>query len=295
MALVKCPECNHEISDKAKSCPNCSFPLAEHNKDKRKSENEKSYIPSIENLKKVLFPKKTIVKCPECNNGIPDGATSCPKCACPIVNKSKQHQEKQVMLFHNKGEGVDIKVIDDINEYNEGVICHVPSVKIGNLSEADVKIIYKKILYGYLLFLLDLKNNSCNSRGYSITEEPSDEAGYYLKNIKEYLEYITDDIYIEEQNISQNNIEGNTQAETESSVSLVWGILAIAGMFTAMAPCFGSLNWLNIPFAGLGLIVSIASALMSNGPKTKTLIGLVLCVVAILVGFIRLLIGGGIF
>lgn len=295
MALIKCPECRHEISDKAISCPTCSFPLAEHNKDKRKSENEKYYIPSIDNLKKILFPKKISVKCPECNNKIPEGATSCPKCACPIVNKTNQYQEKQVVLFHNKGEGVDIKIIDDINEYRESVICYVPSVKVNNLSETDVETIYKKILYGYFLFLLDLKNNSYNCRGYSITEEPSDEIEYFLKNIREYLKYITDNISIKDQTVPQNNTEDNTQTKTESSVSLVWGILAIAGMFSAMSPCFGALNWLNIPFAGLGLIVSIMLALMSDGPKTKTLIGSVLCAVAILVGFIRLLIGGGIF
>ena len=27
MALIKCPECNHEISDKAKMCPNCGYEL----------------------------------------------------------------------------------------------------------------------------------------------------------------------------------------------------------------------------------------------------------------------------
>lgn len=28
MALIKCPECGKEISDKAKSCPNCGAPVA---------------------------------------------------------------------------------------------------------------------------------------------------------------------------------------------------------------------------------------------------------------------------
>lgn len=28
MALIKCPECTKEISDKALSCPNCGFPIA---------------------------------------------------------------------------------------------------------------------------------------------------------------------------------------------------------------------------------------------------------------------------
>lgn len=27
MALIKCPECGKEISDKAGKCPNCGFPL----------------------------------------------------------------------------------------------------------------------------------------------------------------------------------------------------------------------------------------------------------------------------
>lgn len=27
MALINCPECNHQISDKALSCPQCGFPL----------------------------------------------------------------------------------------------------------------------------------------------------------------------------------------------------------------------------------------------------------------------------
>lgn len=28
MALIECPECHHEVSDKADKCPNCSYPLA---------------------------------------------------------------------------------------------------------------------------------------------------------------------------------------------------------------------------------------------------------------------------
>lgn len=27
MALIKCPECNHEISDTATTCPNCGYPI----------------------------------------------------------------------------------------------------------------------------------------------------------------------------------------------------------------------------------------------------------------------------
>ncbi|MDE5803214.1 MAG: zinc-ribbon domain-containing protein [Lachnospiraceae bacterium] len=27
MALIKCPECGKEISDKASSCPGCGYPI----------------------------------------------------------------------------------------------------------------------------------------------------------------------------------------------------------------------------------------------------------------------------
>ena len=27
MALINCPECNHEMSDQAKTCPNCGYKI----------------------------------------------------------------------------------------------------------------------------------------------------------------------------------------------------------------------------------------------------------------------------
>lgn len=32
MALIKCPECGKEISDKAAACPNCGYPIASEQK-----------------------------------------------------------------------------------------------------------------------------------------------------------------------------------------------------------------------------------------------------------------------
>ncbi len=33
MALIKCPECGTEVSDKAAQCPRCAYPLAEMKQD----------------------------------------------------------------------------------------------------------------------------------------------------------------------------------------------------------------------------------------------------------------------
>ena len=42
-------------------------------------------------------------------------------------------------------------------------------------------------------------------------------------------------------------------------LSLVWGILSILGLGIAFVPCLGSLNWMNIPFAIVGLIMSFVA------------------------------------
>lgn len=35
MALIKCPECNHDVSDTAALCPNCGFDIAKCISEKR--------------------------------------------------------------------------------------------------------------------------------------------------------------------------------------------------------------------------------------------------------------------
>lgn len=78
-----------------------------------------------------------------------------------------------------------------------------------------------------------------------------------------------------------------------SILSLVWGILAIIGMAVGIIPCFGTLNYLNIPFAVLGLLFSILAIVLSS-KKELAFAGCILCAVAILIGAIRLVLGFGI-
>jgi len=78
-------------------------------------------------------------------------------------------------------------------------------------------------------------------------------------------------------------------------LSLVWGILAIVGMIVGFFPCLGSLNWLNIPFSGVGLIVSIiVLATTKEAQKGGSIAGIVCCSIAVIFGLIRLIAGGGV-
>lgn len=77
--------------------------------------------------------------------------------------------------------------------------------------------------------------------------------------------------------------------------SLIWGILSISGMILGFIPCLGSFNWLNIPFASVGLIFSgIAFYSTPREEAQGAITGLVLCGIAIAVGIFRLKIGGGV-
>ena len=80
-----------------------------------------------------------------------------------------------------------------------------------------------------------------------------------------------------------------------TTLSLVWGILSMVGMMVGFLPCLGSLNWLNIPFSVIGLIISIV-ALTQAPPDKKggAVAGTVLCAIAIVIGMARLIAGGGV-
>ena len=79
-------------------------------------------------------------------------------------------------------------------------------------------------------------------------------------------------------------------------LSLIWGILAILGMMVGFFPCLGALNWLNIPFSGIGIIISgIALGTVGDQPKGSSIAGLVCCIIALFFGIIRLALGGGVF
>jgi len=85
------------------------------------------------------------------------------------------------------------------------------------------------------------------------------------------------------------------------TTSLIFGILSVVGMIIGFIPCLATLNWLNIPFASIGLIIGIVSLVNSNKSENKTsgIVGIVLCSIAIIFGLIRLIFslafgGGGI-
>lgn len=78
-------------------------------------------------------------------------------------------------------------------------------------------------------------------------------------------------------------------------VSLIWGIMAMIGVALFFLPLLGALNWINIPFSGLGLIISILAVVVSSDRigRIMALFGTLFCGFAMIVGTIRLMLGFG--
>ena len=78
-----------------------------------------------------------------------------------------------------------------------------------------------------------------------------------------------------------------------SIIGLLWGIVAFILMLVGLIPFLGWLNWLIIPFAAVGLILSAVGYMRRRSPAG--LAGIILGGVVILVGIARLSLGGGFF
>ncbi len=79
MAMVKCPECQQEISDKAKKCIHCG----------------KEFEVKVEDKAKKV--------CPECGNELDQDADFCNKCGCPLhLEQEKTEVSKEAFFVQNK-------------------------------------------------------------------------------------------------------------------------------------------------------------------------------------------------
>jgi hypothetical protein len=78
-------------------------------------------------------------------------------------------------------------------------------------------------------------------------------------------------------------------------ISVLWGIVAMVFMVLALIPLLGAGNWLLIPFAAVGAIIAAIGILLSSpGRRGRAKTGLVLNGIVIVVGIVRLSLGGGI-
>jgi transcription initiation factor TFIIIB Brf1 subunit/transcription initiation factor TFIIB len=87
MAMIKCPECGEEISDKAKKCIHCGKVLIEGD-----STSE--------------------IKCSECGTLLFEKDEICPNCGCPVKNEEKPQQvEVSSIKVGKKTKGIILGIV----------------------------------------------------------------------------------------------------------------------------------------------------------------------------------------
>ena len=100
MALIICPECGKEISDKAKCCIHCGYPLEEETQKQPELPEEDRYWeaepdgfssekdaegiagPEPEEMSEAVF-----INCPVCGKHVSSKTYDCPNCGHPINEK----------------------------------------------------------------------------------------------------------------------------------------------------------------------------------------------------------------
>ncbi len=95
-----------------------------------------------------------------------------------------------------------------------------------------------------------------------------------------------------------NMIGDANEKQNESLAMASWGlgIAAMCVMLVGLIPCLGALNYINFPL-GLGAIITgaiVMSQSLNEKWRSKAQLGLILAVIAIVIGVIRLIMGCGV-
>ena len=119
MALIKCPECGREISDRAKACIHCGFPLSE--------DTVMAQLPNE-------VPKKIVVS-------NPDGLSIIYSAIVSVVKKEMGISEKEAKMYVKDGNPITINGLD--SSFVQTIYSKVTGAfgKVSSISNVQVKLV----------------------------------------------------------------------------------------------------------------------------------------------------------
>ncbi len=142
MALINCPECDKQISDKAISCPNCGVPITKEILDTEKSIDEKMEILPFPNLPQNLDIGKQITNWAfdAAFDGFWDGREN---------TLSVLPSGKVTVLLHTHG----IQIMSGLNFYpiHNSQIISLKTVSKEELVKTDKSVIGRAVVGGLIL------------------------------------------------------------------------------------------------------------------------------------------------
>ncbi len=93
------------------------------------------------------------------------------------------------------------------------------------------------------------------------------------------------------------NMSGRPQTGTLSQIGFVMGIVVGSIMLVGLIPCLGWMNWFTLFIGVISKFICVVAIFTEKdipGARNKALIGWVITAVAIMIGGVRLLLGGGV-
>lgn|SRR5215213_1607979 len=78
-------------------------------------------------------------------------------------------------------------------------------------------------------------------------------------------------------------------------ISMVMGIVVLCFAFIGLVPCLGWLNWVTVTFGPITITICVIGIILEKNQniRNKAIVGLALALVAVIIGAIRLVLGGG--
>lgn len=209
MALIKCPECGREISDKASACPGCGCPVEKKESGQPVVEAREEFVPEIEVQKKVdlneryrkneQFPKTTQAKtqkreqekfeCHKCGMMIPVGSHKCDYCGFSYPDENYMvGKDAYSGVFSNKYTYIEKEKKKRKNRKMWIVIIVIVLFLIGMFSGEDDE--------------SDMQTTSANESAPEVTQESFEEKAKYSS---------------EQQNTTGEDAAEEIETRTESS------------------------------------------------------------------------------
>jgi hypothetical protein len=86
------------------------------------------------------------------------------------------------------------------------------------------------------------------------------------------------------------------QSSGLATTCMVMGIIVLCLFILGLIPCLGWINWINLPIAGITDILSfvvIVTEGKNQSSRNKAIMGLIFSFLALVIGSVRLVLGGG--
>lgn len=234
MALIKCPECGKEISDKSEICIGCGFPIKEHLREIEEAETEEKRKREQKEKEQRELEEK--YRCRSCNEQNEIGEDYCVYCGCRLTpytrgkisnkedekyndlndkrNISIRHKEKIIEIRDGKLTlrfPRNITITDDVQNF----VLEYFSISMG----MNVGLMINNVSKGYTSGVVDIVCKGAEKDSLLLFKEIMDNNGLYKGRNRFNVTYQKTDVEKEIENKRKEEFERLTGYASEKNIA----------------------------------------------------------------------------